>query len=507
LASRIVPWRTFRKIVQGLSFTGFLLLWVTTAGLAFPVFWTKLPVELDPLLAIVGLVSGRALQVGMLLSLVILGLSILFGRAWCGWLCPVGTTLDLFSFRKVSNKKRVIPENLRRGKFILLVAILIASVFGNLSLLILDPITLWVRTLTGGVGPILNTAFTVSEQALSNISWLGSSLQWLDQLMRPAVFPSEVTGVRLVWLPILLFSTIILLNLVVERFWCRYLCPLGGLFGWISKIALVKRNVTTDCTKCGKCSPSCPTGTIDAAHGYASDPGECTMCMNCLATCSSSKFRFKIGKLHDGKQSYDLSRRNFLNTGIVAITGLAVLQTEKMTRREPANLLRPPGVCSEDFLEKCLRCGVCMRTCPTGILQPSITEAGLGGLFSPVMVPRLGYCQFTCNKCGQSCPTAAIPLLSLEQKQKQVIGHAYIDHSRCFPWVDGSSCIVCEEMCPLPEKAITLESTELLQRDGTIREVKLPRVDRAKCIGCGICENKCPQTGAAIRVYRTDLGC
>jgi ferredoxin len=96
----------------------------------------------------------------------------------------------------------------------------------------------------------------------------------------------------------------------------------------------------------------------------------------------------------------------------------------------------------------------------------------------------------------------AIPPLSLEDKRRCVIGTAYIDQNRCIAWADHRDCIVCEEMCPLPEKAIKLEKTEVVKADGAPAIVQLPHVDRDRCIGCGICEYKCPLNGeAAIRVY------
>jgi ferredoxin len=88
-----------------------------------------------------------------------------------------------------------------------------------------------------------------------------------------------------------------------------------------------------------------------------------------------------------------------------------------------------------------------MRVCPTGALQPALSEAGLEGLWTPILLPRLGYCDFACNACGVVCPTQAIPLLSLEEKRQQVIGKAYIDENRCLAWADHIDCIVCEEMC------------------------------------------------------------
>jgi formate hydrogenlyase subunit 6/NADH:ubiquinone oxidoreductase subunit I len=131
-----------------------------------------------------------------------------------------------------------------------------------------------------------------------------------------------------------------------------------------------------------------------------------------------------------------------------------------------------------------------------------VFQAGLQGLGTPVLVPRLGYCDYSCNACGQVCPTEAIPLLSLEDKRTQVVGRAYIDQSRCLPWSDSQPCVVCEEMCPLPEKAIQLEEREVWAPDGATVTLQLPHVLSASCIGCGICEYRCPVSGqAAIRVY------
>jgi NAD-dependent dihydropyrimidine dehydrogenase PreA subunit len=135
-----------------------------------------------------------------------------------------------------------------------------------------------------------------------------------------------------------------------------------------------------------------------------------------------------------------------------------------------------------------------MRACPTGALQPALFEAGLEGLWTPVLLPRIGYCDYSCNACGQVCPVAAIPPLLLDDKRLKVIGKAYIDTNRCIAWADHRDCIVCEEMCPLPEKAITLVE----HADSPAR---LPVVNRERCIGCGICEYKCPLNQAAIQVY------
>jgi len=142
-----------------------------------------------------------------------------------------------------------------------------------------------------------------------------------------------------------------------------------------------------------------------------------------------------------------------------------------------------------------------MKVCPTNGLQPTFLEAGLEGIWSPMLVPKIGYCEYGCTLCGQVCPTGAIRRLDLETKQRVKIGLAFLDTGRCLPYSFATPCIVCEEHCPTPTKAIWLEEVTVHRRDGTPVQVKQPHVDLDLCIGCGICETKCPVADvAAIRV-------
>ena len=498
-------WILARRIVQYLALLLFVILFVCSRRGGWPANLVNFPMRLDPLLILAQLLSSRILVIGSLFALVTIALSLVFGRAWCGWLCPLGTILDIFSLDhwRGKFKGRGKPaKSWRSVKYVLLLAILFAALLGNLTLLIFDPLTILFRTLTVSIWPALDQIVTVAESFLYQFPFLSRSISSLDTWLRPNILPSEPQYYRETYIFAVFFLILILLNLIAPRFWCRYLCPLGGLLGIISKVALFRREVGEDCKGCRLCTQSCPTGTIDPEKNYTSDPSECTMCLDCLQACPRSSITFRPDFYMAEWQSYDPNRRQALATMGLTVAGLALFLGDAQARHNHPHLLRPPGSRENDLLSTCIRCAECMRACPTSALQPAITESGLEGLWTPIVIPRLGYCDYSCNVCGLVCPVQAIPSIDLETKRSQIIGHAYINRDRCIAWADQRDCIVCEEMCPIPNKAIYLEETQMTSEIGEVIIVQLPHVNRDRCIGCGICEYKCPVNGeAAIRVY------
>ena len=499
-------WVVARKLVQYFSLAVFLYLFLMTTRNGLPANVVNIPMRLDPLLMLSNLLSSRTFLFASTLAMLTVLLTLIFGRAWCGWLCPLGTTLDIFPLTKVQGKRVQPPEGWRKIKYILLTSVMVSALLGNLSLLIFDPLTLLFRTLTTAIMPGIDQIIIAVETGLYQIPFLSAPISTFDQLIRPALLPQYPIYFRDTLLFASIFLIVIGLNFFAPRFWCRYICPLGALLGLVSRIALFRREVSEPCKGCSLCTASCPTGTINPARNYASDPAECTMCMACLETCPRSMISFTPGYSIAPEQDYDPDRREAMLAFGGTIAALALVKSNQLAKRQPNFLIRPPGVreSNRDILDmtKCIRCSECIRACPTNALQPAVFDAGIQGFGSPMLVPRLGYCDFSCNTCGQICPVQAIPPLSLEEKQLQVIGKAYIDENRCIAWSDHRDCIVCEEMCPLPEKAIQLEETNVWSVDNSVVKIKLPHVLRDRCIGCGICEYKCPLNGeAAIRVY------
>jgi len=494
-----------RRVIQYSFLFIFVAFFVWSRRGGWPGDVVNLAMRLEPLAMLTHMLASRTFLAGSALALVTVGLTLVAGRAWCGWLCPMGTVLDLVSlrrWRRPSTAAGQAQSRWRGAKYGLLLIILFAAGLTSLTLLIFDPLSILFRTLSIDVWPGLDQAVSTVEGALYQIPWLSSAVSSFDGIARPKVLPPEPVYYRYTALFAAMFAGIVLLNLVAERFWCRYLCPLGGSLGLLGKVGLVRRRVNSRCVQCDACAKACPTGTIDSQKGYASDSGECTMCLKCHEVCPADAHDFSIHRTAATWSEYNPSRRQALVALGVTAAGVAVIRSDLAARRDHPLLIQPPGARENGLLSRCIRCGQCIRACPTSAIQPAITEAGLEGLWTPVLVPRLGYCDYSCNACGGVCPVQAVPPLPLEEKRKQVVGLAYIDKDRCIPWADGKDCIVCEEMCPIPSKAIVLQPAEVVDAAGKTVTVKQPSVIRERCNGCGICEYKCPLNGeSAIRVY------
>jgi polyferredoxin len=498
-------WRRVRQATQILFFAVYIILIFAVVQQRAAPALADIFFRLNPLSALGAMLASRQWIPNMGLALAIIGLTLLVGRVWCGWICPMGSLLEWISFRKARKRSSSISPKLRWIKYFLLAASLAAALFGGLSLLVLDPIAIFTRTLTTAILPAIFYAVNAIERALYPINFLTPALDGFEGLVRGTILPVEQPAFAQNLAIAMLFFSLIALNLLAHRFWCRYLCPLGALLGWLSKFSLFRPVIGTKCNACTRCAIVCKPGAIDI-HGEDIQvmPSECTVCLDCLALgCKIGDINFRPVFKPAIRQDFDLSRRAALGALATGTAGALLLGTDLRLRQDNPWRIRPPGVLDEAaFLSTCLRCSQCMKTCPTTALQPALTDAGAAGLWTPILVPRVGYCDFGCTACGQVCPSGAIPLLQLEQKRLEVIGKASIDRDRCLPWASGVPCIVCEEMCPTPQKAIHLEEAEVIDSNGGTSSVQRPSVYRDVCIGCGICEHNCPLEGeAAIRVY------
>ena len=359
----------------------------------------------------------------------------------------------------------------------------------TLQIGLLDPIALTVRSMTTSVLPSVHSATEAVYTEPREYMW-----GW-------------VVGV--------IFVGLLMANWWIPRFFCRALCPLGALLGLFSRFAIwrIDRDPVR-CTDCDLCLKSCEGASDPHADLRKS---ECFVCLNCIEDCPHDALAFRFLPRKASEVAYPVvGRRQLLLSGLFGLIFFPMVRQSGLIRKNWSRYnIRPPGSVAEDeFLRRCIKCDQCIRVCPTNVLQPAMFEAGLEGLWTPIMVSKMGWCELNCTLCSQVCPTGAIREISIAEKlgagpfqAKGPIktGTAFYNQGRCLPWAMDTSCVVCEEVCPVSPKAIFTRNVEVTNRWGETLELKRPFIDAEKCIGCGICEHECPVKDDPA-VYVTAVG-
>lgn len=498
--------KTARRVSQALFLLVFLFLFLQTESkgddtLGYPV---KVFLDFDPLILVTTLLSVHTAEKLFFLALGLIAVTIMFGRVFCGWACPFGTLHNLVGTLHTSRNDAALGWH--RIKYYLLILLLFSSLFTLQLVGVLDPLSFLIRSLALSVYPLMNAAVNGIFDGLYSVGIEGSGIEALYAMLRKSVLAFKQPYFRQASFAGLLFLFVLTLNVYENRFWCRYLCPLGALLGLFSRFSLLRRSVSEECTSCGACAAVCQ-GNAGSDRREEWKKSECLYCWNCDDVCPQNAVTFGFGS-RQRSAGMDLGRRRVLAAAAGGIVAVPLLRSSAYRQEGAADplLIRPPGACPEaEFLGRCVKCDECMKVCITNGLQPTFLEAGFEGIWSPVLVPRLGYCEYRCTLCGQVCPTSAIRRLTLPEKAKVKIGLAMIDTGRCLPWAHAVPCIVCEEVCPTPKKAIWLEEEQVKDRDGRKVLVQKPRVDLDLCVGCGICETKCP-VGSRAAIFVTSVG-
>lgn len=468
---RIVTVRRISQIFFLVVFLWFCI--VATVGTAWyqwrgwPINWL---LELDPLTALAtGLATGT-LYSGLLWAVVTIALTLFVGRFFCGFVCPLGTISQFTGWlarrgqdtagRLEANR----PRPLQSFKYYLLAFLLVLALLGMVLTGLIDPLPLIYRSINLTLAPSADQGLHVLSDG-------------------PRYYASA-------WLLGVVFLAVLGLNLVRPRFFCRFLCPLGALFGLTSLVSPWRIGKTTDkCGECRLCDEYCEGGCRPSGEIIT---GECVLCFNCFDRCPAGRITFAGKPSAAGEKPLpDLSRRGF----VVAGTGLLVVSFWEIGGLggpyRNSSLIRPPGSLDEErFLARCIRCGQCMRVCPTNIIQPALLESGIQGLWTPAISYRLGNsgCQLNCIACGEVCPTAAIRPFSLEEKLgvgdfsaagPLRLGTAFVDRGRCLPWAMDRPCLVCHEVCPVSPKAIFVRTEFVIVRgsQGLPAKIRGPEVE------------------------------
>lgn len=515
-----------RQFTQVVTFILFICFLIYIDPLAEWDFVVNFFVRLSPLSAIGAMVASREFIFKFWPAFVLLISTVFIGRYFCSWVCPFGTTIDITDrFLSGKRKQRATVKgqcgdgqgkrsqfyDKRRIKYYVLVLLLVCSLFGLQMVGWFDPLSLVTNTYTILVHPYVVSVINSLLYCFYYLPFIGDVVKSLHEMFKVVLFAYHPPFFQYHFIFLFIFLAIISVGLFYRRYWCRNLCPLGAILALVSEWALFKRNVGDGCTSCRRCVANCGMGAI-SENGKGTLAGECTLCFTCQKVCKNGAVEFvKVQKVEQ-IVDIDLSKRKILTAGIAGTIAVPVIKLKSGKLLDSTNhlIIRPPGALNEKkFVAKCLRCGECMRVCKTNGLNPVVFQGNFSSFWTPTLVPRLGYCDYECTLCGKVCPSGAIKRLEKSVKQITVIGKAMVNRNRCIPWVGFAglsnlneewkdvNCAVCEEVCPIPVKAIRFNP--FVVSEG--KEIRRVFVVEDLCIGCGFCEKVCPVAGEpAIRV-------
>lgn len=527
-----------RRTVQAAT----LLLFVAFFFLTTPAFHNagvapkNLFLSLDFLNTLKNGIASRHIAIAALIpGLLVLLLTLWGGRIFCGWICPLGTCIDAgdrLLFRRgrcFHNPNRTDTRRFRNWKYAYLLAGLAAIAWGVDILAFGDPLSLITRAFTFGVyGPVAylwNGLLGLASLAgADHIAFRAISADLDAWRMMPMSFYNALPAV-------LLFIGVVALSAWQERFWCRNLCPYGGLLALVSRVSLLRHSVRHGaCIHCEICEGQSRMGAYENLSRKARKPiehniGECIQCFRCEAVCPPDAIQIEVRPIipltrtrpsnggHEPAEpqgSINIGRRRILaalGAGLLwgAMARVSASNFRGRLRKYPRNnrAIRPPGALPEAaFLSACTRCGACMKVCPTNGLQPAFLETGPEGICTPVLDPSIGPCAERCTACGDVCPTRAIRPFTWQDKRYKIrLGLASVNRNTCIAFNGGRDCVVCAEVCPY--SAVIFRDTwdDTLPRDPSLpisepgnkgRLKRVPTVDETLCTGCGICEFQCP---------------
>ncbi|QDT04036.1 Putative electron transport protein YccM [Rubripirellula lacrimiformis] len=444
---------------------------------------------IDPLVSLSTAIASRSWVASLISAAAILIVCLLIPRGFCGYLCPLGTTIDFFDWAVTRRTKRFqVPGDgwWVHIKYYLLAGTLVSAVLGVL-----------VSGFVSAIPVITRACLFIAEPIQS-----GSLRGW-------HLVPSFHAGQ---WISIAMFAGVLCLGFMRPRFWCKYVCPSGALFSLGNLFRVTERKVESSCINCNKCVEICPFDAIKP--DFTTRTTDCTMCQSCGGVCPTHAIKFverwnvvelKVAGVPSTHETA-IGRRGFLSlaggTTAAVAGGVGIAAATKswganLSSPDAAGPVRPPGsVPEQDFLEMCIRCGECFKACPNNVLQPEGFQQGFEGLWTPLVNADWAGCESSCNACGQVCPTGAIRPLPLEEKRYARMGLAVVNESTCLPWAGREACDLCVQECDAAgyhaieyaqvgteadEQGLPIEGTGMLA----------PVVRSDACVGCGLCQTRC----------------
>ncbi len=435
---------------------------------------------------------------------VILILTLLFGRVYCSYICPLGIFQDVVTWfsRKVRDKKKTRfrfapPKSWLR--YSILVIVCVSLLTGSIFLVnLLDPYSNFGRFTSDLFRPL----YTLGNNLLVKI---------FEALGSYALYPVTIakTDPYALIVPVAMLALVLWFSFRKGRLYCNAICPVGTLLGLVSKVSLFKiRFDLSGCNQCGKCMFACKSQCIDVKQ-QSVDVSRCVGCGNCLNVCDKNSIRYALTPAKKAKMKQpDQSKRHFLAGSVLFVAALSgfsinsIAQGRRQRKRGEdhvkgsgkgtgnqevlsAHMATPPGSLNRHhFMHACTACHLCVSACPTGVLKPSLFEYGFFGMMQPFMDYHASFCNYECVRCTEVCPNGAILPLTIEKKLTTQIGTVRFEKPNCIVFTDETSCGSCSEHCPT-------KAVRMVPYKG---ELTIPQVDTEICVGCGACEYACPVT-------------
>ena len=442
--------------------------------------------------------------------LVILVLTLFFGRIYCSSLCPLGTLMDIVIYirRKIKRPRFRFHKARNKLRYLILAGILLSLVTGGLWLIdVLDPFSIFGKIINALGRPV----FTMTNNlTVTVLNWFG-------------VYSIYHTDQRFIILPALFFATLMLLIIVVlsvfaGRLYCNTICPVGSLLGLLSRVSFFRVRISkSKCNTCGICGSKCKAECIDMKI-HEVDTGRCIGCFDCLNVCKSDAISYRFGfpravsfHANPGKDQPSFSlitttggRRQFVATTtglILMLTGAGDLAgmakgVQKRNRSSGKALppfkwttglndslpVTPPGSLSiKHFTDYCIACHQCVSVCPSNVLIPSFLEYGWAGVLQPRLDFMRSYCNYNCTLCSEVCPSGAILPVTVREKKTIQLGRSILLPGLCVVYIKNQDCGACSERCPT-------KACHMVPWHG----LSGPEIDNTLCIGCGACQHSCP---------------
>lgn len=477
--------RRFRIVFSTIVFIFFVLVFVDFKSL-IPSKYINVLMYLQFVPSFLKFFSLKTLAAGGFLFVLLL--TFVTGRTYCSFLCPLGIGQDLNSriggrikkkFRRYGYKK---PFTILR--YIILAATLVVTmVWGMYMITLLDPYSIYGRFMTYFAKPVV----ILLNNKLAGI--LGRFDIYTLSNVPVKGFPLIVYSI-----PAAFFLLVGGLSLTKGRLYCNMICPVGTLFGLISKISLFRIKFNeSGCTRCGRCAMRCKSSCIDFLKADV-DLSRCVSCFNCIHTCQDKAITFGLVEFKKKAHETDESRRKIIAGSLLLLFGLSRQakgqdkvapkpkkeSTVKENRTSP--VCPPGGVTIAEFNKDCIACSLCINVCPNEVLQPAYKQYGIAGMMQPVMDYHKSFCTYNCTKCTEICPTNALHPLLLEAKKLTQIGKAKFIKDNCIVKTEKTACGACSEACPT-------KSCHMIPYEGNL---VIPEVTEDICIGCGHCEFACP---------------